>query len=111
MPNMVQKTANAYKFCEKNTCDFITKNENNLKHHENHLCCLNIKYNFKEEEMDKRKHDNMGLPANEYIHKQKIRYDSNHHVWVCTKCKHQEEFRDKNRMINHVNRTHPNYHF
>ena len=99
----------AYKFCEKDTCDYITRKNKNLEHHRKHLCCLNIKYNFKEEKLDKRKHDNMGLPANEYIHKQKIRYDMNHHVWICVKCKHQVCFKDKNRIISHVNRMHPSH--
>ena len=33
-----EKAAKALKFCGKNECDFITKKEKNLEHHEKHLC-------------------------------------------------------------------------
>ena len=104
-----EKTAKAYKFCDKNECDFTTRENHDLKHHEKNLCNLNRAYHFKEEEINKRKHDDAGTPENEYIYKQKIRYDMTHHVWVCVKCKHQEHFRGKNRILNHVNHLHPSH--
>ena len=104
-----EKAAIALKFCDKNECDFITRKNCDLEHHEKHLCNLNRAYHFKEEEINKMKHDDAGIPDNEHTYKQKIRYDATHHVWVCVRCKHQENFRDRNRIKNHVDLLHPSH--
>ena len=103
-----QKAKNAIKFCDRDDCDFITKDDDKLDIHEEITCKLNKRYNYEleNENAKRRRIDCRGIPKNNMMHKDKIRYDEETQKLICTICGRQEEVRDENRMRIHINTKH-----